>query len=453
MAQAKYESTRTGSKVRDRLAAVSSRVLYYGHVLDVISQHHPEFVSLAWGTLKFLFVLVLNHEETTSELAKAVANIGDVLPRAKLQLEIFSADSMRGAVEILYTDILTFLSVTLEWYQQGSLMRAWRAFTQPYKLRLKVLRDKIDESVRRVDNMAHTLSHHTINKMYDLILKLNTNFNENHLVYLSRFSGLDRGQNQIQTDLILKATKDTGLQDPVETLRFCRSIRHKRMHRYDIDKAGILPALDSWSNTLRSSLIVLGGSGSTRFQTKDLATEMVDLLRDVKKNVLWVLKGRNRDVPEDSIHTVILKQLVHQSVQLNHHQVAHHISANFNAPRISAASSKNDWLGILSETLIGLSEVYLIIDMEALGYRTNDEAAFWLEFFGLIQQFVQNAPEVAIKVAIFTFRQGFIQSVESNPNRPLVVPLPRKTGPVTSKVQKRQSWNKKKRNILRLRHA
>lgn len=56
-AQEKYRARRRGSKVRERLATVSSRVLYYGHVLDVLSQHHPEYVSLAWGTMKFLFVV------------------------------------------------------------------------------------------------------------------------------------------------------------------------------------------------------------------------------------------------------------------------------------------------------------------------------------------------------------------------------------------------------------
>ncbi|KAF2180741.1 hypothetical protein K469DRAFT_591465, partial [Zopfia rhizophila CBS 207.26] len=108
IAKEKYEAQRKGSKVRERLAAVS-RVTYYSQILDVLSQHHPEYVSLAWGTMKFLFVLVLNHEETTSELAKAVANIGDALPCAKLQLDKFCTDSIRKAVEQLYTDILTFL--------------------------------------------------------------------------------------------------------------------------------------------------------------------------------------------------------------------------------------------------------------------------------------------------------------------------------------------------------
>ena len=120
---------------------------------------------------------MLNHEETTSELAKAVANIGDVLPRAKLQLDIFRVDAMKEAIELLYSDILKFLLASLQWYEQGSLKRAWKAFVEPYKVCLKDLRDKIDESARRVDNLAHTLSQHRIDKIHDLLVRLDKNVN------------------------------------------------------------------------------------------------------------------------------------------------------------------------------------------------------------------------------------------------------------------------------------
>ncbi|PVI02119.1 hypothetical protein DM02DRAFT_590081 [Periconia macrospinosa] len=449
-AQRKYETKRKGSKVRERLTAVSSRVMYYGHVLDVLSQHHPEYVSLAWGTMKFLFVLVLNHEETTSELAKAVANIGDVLPRARLQLDIFRVDSMKAAIERLYSDIITFLVMSLEWYEQGSIRRAWKAFAEPYKVRLKDLRDRIDESARRMDNLAHTLAQDKISKIHDVLLRLDANMNANHLVYLSRFSGLDRGQNEIQTDLILKTTGDTTLPDPVETLRFCRSIRRKRMLRHEIDREALFPTLENWSKGLRSSLVVLGGSGSTRFQTKDLATEMVELLQGAEKQVLWVLKGPRSENATDSVHTLLLKQLVNQAVQLNHRRVVGHISENFNAPRVAAARSESDWLKILCESLTGVSEIYLIIDMEALGYRPDDEASFWLGFFDSIQLFVQNVPGIAVKAAVVSFRQDFIHSVESASAKPLVVPLTRETKQAGFKVQKRQPWSKRREPRLRL---
>jgi hypothetical protein len=55
-AQEKY-NLRSQGKVRKWLARFSSGVLYYGRILDVLVQHHPEYVSLAWGTTKLLFVV------------------------------------------------------------------------------------------------------------------------------------------------------------------------------------------------------------------------------------------------------------------------------------------------------------------------------------------------------------------------------------------------------------
>jgi hypothetical protein len=58
--KARYE-TRHTSKARDWLKVFSSRVAHYGVILDVFVQHHPEYVSLAWGTMKFLFMVGVSH--------------------------------------------------------------------------------------------------------------------------------------------------------------------------------------------------------------------------------------------------------------------------------------------------------------------------------------------------------------------------------------------------------
>jgi hypothetical protein len=128
-------------------------------------------------------------------------------------------------------------------------------------------------------------------------------FAANHLVYLARFSGLHRVQNQIQTDLIVKTTGDTTLSSPMETLQFCQSIRRNRLRRPGYNKEVLFPKLGQWSSALHSSLVVIGGSGPTRFQAKDLATEMVDLLQLANKSVLWILKGPRNETSGQSAHT------------------------------------------------------------------------------------------------------------------------------------------------------
>jgi hypothetical protein len=53
------------SKISEGLDAISSRIIYYGGVLDALSQHHPEYVSLAWGAIKF--VLMVNEPRRVLE--------------------------------------------------------------------------------------------------------------------------------------------------------------------------------------------------------------------------------------------------------------------------------------------------------------------------------------------------------------------------------------------------
>jgi hypothetical protein len=45
------------SKARKWLGIFSSKIMFYASILDVLVQHHPEYVSLAWGAMRFLFAV------------------------------------------------------------------------------------------------------------------------------------------------------------------------------------------------------------------------------------------------------------------------------------------------------------------------------------------------------------------------------------------------------------
>lgn len=53
-AQKHYESKHT-SKAHRCITELSQRICYYGNIMDVLVQHHPEYVALAWGAMKMLF--------------------------------------------------------------------------------------------------------------------------------------------------------------------------------------------------------------------------------------------------------------------------------------------------------------------------------------------------------------------------------------------------------------
>jgi hypothetical protein len=54
---AKYHSQRKGSKARKWLERLSLRIHFYGTILNVLAQHHPEYTALAWGSIRFLIVV------------------------------------------------------------------------------------------------------------------------------------------------------------------------------------------------------------------------------------------------------------------------------------------------------------------------------------------------------------------------------------------------------------
>ena len=78
-AQERYNLRSKDSKIRKWLSRFSSGVLYYGRILDVLVQHHPEYVSLAWGTTKLLFVVspIFSKRETLPRDEQSVKGVGD----------------------------------------------------------------------------------------------------------------------------------------------------------------------------------------------------------------------------------------------------------------------------------------------------------------------------------------------------------------------------------------
>jgi hypothetical protein len=56
-AQQQYNPSTKHERARKWLRSFSIRIMYYGDVLDMLAQHHPEYVALVWGTLKFVLTV------------------------------------------------------------------------------------------------------------------------------------------------------------------------------------------------------------------------------------------------------------------------------------------------------------------------------------------------------------------------------------------------------------
>lgn len=168
-ALSQYRSRSKASKFQEWLASCSARVMYYGQILDAFSNHHPEYVSLAWGAFKFLFLSVLAHEELLVEISKAVSNLADVLPRTELHSILYPITRMRQAVALLYAKIIHFIVEAIKWCNKGKLRHAWTSIAHPFELKFKAITEEINLRSRRVDELASAASKAEIR---DLHLKI-----------------------------------------------------------------------------------------------------------------------------------------------------------------------------------------------------------------------------------------------------------------------------------------
>jgi hypothetical protein len=112
--------------------------MYYANIFDVLAQHHPEYVALAWGAMKFLFVAILNHESAIANLAKALARIADALPRMKLATILYPTIRMMTVMEELYAHVIQFLIRAHDWYREGTFRHILHSITRPSSYVIKI---------------------------------------------------------------------------------------------------------------------------------------------------------------------------------------------------------------------------------------------------------------------------------------------------------------------------
>ncbi|CUS12299.1 unnamed protein product [Tuber aestivum] len=149
-----WENKPRWKKPRKWLERFSTRVTHYSKVMDVLVQHHPEYASLAWGAMKLLFVLVINHETAIKEVAKTLTRISGYLPQADLLSIMYPSDEMRIGVATLYAHIISFLQRATSWYRGGRLSHFFRALWNPFEVSFRELVDDIREQGKRVADLA-----------------------------------------------------------------------------------------------------------------------------------------------------------------------------------------------------------------------------------------------------------------------------------------------------------
>ena len=101
----------------------SSVALEYSKLLDVLMNHCPEYVSLAWGTMKILLVANINNAKLKQKVEQHLVKIGEQLDLVNQLIYSVPTGKMIEAVALLYASFSNFLAKALKYYRKSKLSK------------------------------------------------------------------------------------------------------------------------------------------------------------------------------------------------------------------------------------------------------------------------------------------------------------------------------------------
>lgn len=98
-----------------------------------------------------------------------MVDIAEVLPRAKLDAELYQTDHTRAVISTLYAHILLFFKQTISWFNLSRTRKIMSAILNPFKLGLKTTVDEVKRCAMILDIVADSASKAEIRSMHVLM--------------------------------------------------------------------------------------------------------------------------------------------------------------------------------------------------------------------------------------------------------------------------------------------
>ncbi|KAG4430645.1 hypothetical protein IFR05_013878 [Cadophora sp. M221] len=376
-----YELRIEDSPIRQSLGRLSERLLFYGNIMDVLIQQHPEYVALVWGAMRFLVVGVANQQKLISRLSNGLCQIAEVLPRAELILRLYPIPTVQGLISRIFSHLV-------------------HAVTRPAELRFDDLIEDIRLLSRNMTDLALASGHAEQRDMHTSQKQSSSTQREmrkkvDHLINL-----VEQLRELHITDQAINATARIQLHQEISSIQLFQLMT--------------LLSNSNTNNNLLNPIKSLQTALFMRNRRRDFCAGSVLLLQQKRTPVIWAVKAlesyasteidsMTENMTEGMTSTIdLLKYLVLQAVQLN---TTIHTDATM-TPKLNSywgARTEADWFNVLASIIQGIPLLYIIIDVELLhpslpviAHGFTWPAAFRELFTGLSERNVNTVLTVAL---------------------------------------------------------
>lgn len=229
--------------------------------------------------------------------------------------------------------------------------------------------------------------------------------------------------------------------DTAKTFQYCLLMRNNRRRpkpNLPCQPFWLNPKMQAWGSLPQSSLIMVKGTFQTRFQVKDFCVDMIELLQNANVPVLWTLKTADQYTILGPSAVDVLKHLVSQALRLTSTQRTDR-TLGLSCQKFQTALTEDDWFDLLGSVLAGLSQIYLVVDVETLSssFASIDADFSWPSYFqALFVKLSNRGLKTMVKVVLVSYGSTMFLGSSRKDVHDLVVPVKR-TAP-SSPTQRKQ---------------
>ncbi|KAF4968393.1 hypothetical protein FSARC_4190 [Fusarium sarcochroum] len=471
---ARYETKGEGSKTRKWLQKASECICHYGKVLDVFVQHYPEYVSLAWGLMKLLFITVVNHGETLRLLAKSLHDVSQRLPRIEHLSKLYPTKRMRLAIEGLYSCIMEFLLIAHAWCNESKFRHIYHSLTRPHELRYNDLLERITTYTNNISELATVGSQTELRIMHDTQSeKLNNIIESLQTIENTRkaqIDGLNCAISRLETssrdhgrklDLIMQWLEASGLtindlltsieafhsiqtsaqldtnqtlsapqlsqalstflqqfEDPDQLYKNHLFLRNRRASgrgsTTSTNEFWLSSKLSRWSSSQQSSLAIIRGTFTTRWTIQDFAVDVIQAVTMSTIPALWVLGSTHKARKNAMFDTTdLMRYLACQALQLAG-TVTTEKQISLRHSQLENAKSIKEWLDLFKLIVQdSKGQIYLVIDLATVHSRAKklDELNFIHQLSQMLSEISDQKSLVSVKVILLAYEVDWLRLI------------------------------------------
>ena len=177
--------------------------------------------------------------------------------------------------------------------------------------------------------------------------------------------------------------------------------------------------LTSWKASPISSLIMVRGTISNRFEVRNFCVRSIYLLQKASMPVIWVLTKTESRLQEKFSPVDLIKALISQVMRINT-TLQRGSNLALSCAKFQTVEDEDEWFELLGSVLAGLSQICIIIDLEMFGLRDRQSAqrwpSTWMEVF---EKMSRRGIKTVIKVILVSYGSRVFKSLPGDELRKL----------------------------------